>query len=78
MNYLLHWSVSTLTWTFTPYRVGFTMAKPYKRAFSVFVVIIVLFRCRGVPLHAIVSDFMSNLTENDRSISRFIRDVSRH
>ena len=36
----------------------------------------ILFRCRGVPLHAIVSDFTSNLTENDRSISRFIRELS--
>ena len=38
----------------------------------------ILFCCRGVPLHAIVSDFMSNLTENDRSISRFIHNVSQH
>ena len=38
----------------------------------------ILFRCRGVPLHTIVSDFTSNLTENDRSISRFIRNVSQH
>ena len=38
----------------------------------------ILFRCRGVPLHAIVSDFTSSLTENDRSISRFIRNVSQH
>ena len=38
----------------------------------------ILFRCRGVPLYAIVSDFTSNLTKNDRSISRFIRDVSQH
>ena len=38
----------------------------------------ILFRCRSVPLHVIVSDFTSNLTENDRSISRFIRDVSQH
>ena len=38
----------------------------------------ILFRCCGVPLNAIVSDFTSNLTENDRSISRFIRDVSQH
>ena len=36
----------------------------------------ILFRCRGVPMHAIVSDFTSNLTENDRSISRFIRELS--
>ena len=35
----------------------------------------ILFRCRSVPLHAIVSDFTSNLTENDRSISRFIREL---
>ena len=38
----------------------------------------ILFRCRGVPLHVIVFDFTSNLTENDRSISRFIRNVSQH
>ena len=38
----------------------------------------ILFCCRGAPLHVIVFDFMSNLTENDRSISRFIRDVSQH
>ena len=79
MDYPLPCSVSTLTWMPTPYRDGFTIAKPYKRTFPVFVVIIVyfiLFRCRGVPLHAIVSDFTSNLTENDRSISRFIRNVS--
>ena len=64
----------------TPYRDGFTIAKPYKRTFPVFVVIIasILFRCRGAPLHVIVSDFTSNLTENDRSISRFIRSVSQH
>ena len=36
----------------------------------------ILFRCRRVPLHAIVSDFTSNLTENDHSISRFIRELS--
>ena len=35
----------------------------------------ILFRCRSVPLHVIVSDFTSNLTENDRSISRFIREL---
>ena len=38
----------------------------------------ILFRCRSVPLDVIVSDFTSNLTENDRFISRFIRDVSQH
>ena len=38
----------------------------------------ILFPCRGVPLHAIVSDFTSNLTENDHSISRFIRNISQH
>ena len=38
---LLPWSVSTLTWMPTPYRDGFTIAKPYKRTFPVFVVIIV-------------------------------------
>ena len=37
----LHWSVSTLTWIPTPYRDGFTIAKPYKHTFPVFVVIIV-------------------------------------
>ena len=36
------------------------------------------FRCRSAPLHAIVSDFTSNLTENNCSFSRFIRDVSQH
>ena len=36
----------------------------------------ILFRCFGVPLHVIVSDFTSNLTENDRSISRFFRKLS--
>ena len=41
MDYPLHWSVSTLTWMPTPYRDGFTIAKPYKRTFPVFVVIIV-------------------------------------
>ena len=35
----------------------------------------ILFRWRSVPLHTIVSDFTSNLTENDRSISRFIREL---
>ena len=38
---LLHWSVSTFTWTPTPYRDGFTIAKPYKRTFPVFVLVIV-------------------------------------
>ena len=41
MDYPLPWSVSTLTWMPTPYRDGFTIAKPYKRTFPVFVVIIV-------------------------------------
>ena len=41
MHYLLHWSVSTLTWIPTPYRDGFTIAKPYRRTFPVFVIIIV-------------------------------------
>ena len=36
----------------------------------------ILFCCRGVPLNAIVSDFTSNLTENDRFISLFIRELS--
>ena len=35
----------------------------------------VLFRCRGVPLRAIVSDFTSNLSENDCCVSRFIRNL---
>ena len=30
----------------------------------------------GIPLHVIVSDFTSNLTKNDRSIFRFIRELS--
>ena len=38
----------------------------------------ILFRCCGIPLHVIISDFTSNLTVNNRSISRFIRDVSQH
>ena len=41
MDYPVHWSVSTLTWMPTPYRDGFTIAKPYRRTFPVFVVIIV-------------------------------------
>ena len=41
MDYPLHWSVSSLTWTSTPYRDAFTIAKPYKRIFQVFVVTIV-------------------------------------
>ena len=41
-------------------------------------VYLILFCCRGVSLHVIVSDFTSNLTKNDCSISRFIRDVSQH
>ena len=41
MDYPLPWSVSTLTWMPTPYRDGFTIAKPYKRTFPAFVVIIV-------------------------------------
>ena len=36
----------------------------------------ILFHCCGVLLHVIVSDFTSNLTENDRSISHFIRELS--
>ena len=35
----------------------------------------VLFRCRGVPLRAIVSDFTSNLSENDHCVSHFIRNL---
>ena len=41
MDHPLHWSVSSLTWMPTPYWNGFTIAKPYKRTFPVFVVIIV-------------------------------------
>ena len=41
MDYPLPWSVSSLTWMPTPYQDGFTIAKPYKRTFPVFVVIIV-------------------------------------
>ena len=36
----------------------------------------ILFRCRGVPMHTIVSDFTSNLTGNNSSISRFICELS--
>ena len=36
----------------------------------------ILFHCCGVPLHVIVFDFTSNLTENNRSISHFIRKLS--
>ena len=31
-----------------------------------------LFRCRGVPLHAIVSPFTANLYDNDRRVTDFI------
>ena len=48
----------------------------FERLRSLLCVLYILFRCRGVPLHAIVSDFTSKLTENDRSISRFIRELS--
>ena len=41
MDYPVHRSVSTLTWMPTPYRDGFTIAKPYRRTFPVFVVVIV-------------------------------------
>ena len=41
IDYPLPWSVSTLIWMPTPYRDGFRIAKPYKRTFPVFVVIIV-------------------------------------
>lgn len=37
----------------------------------------ILFRCRGIPLHAITSSFTSNLTENDRTVSQFICKFSR-
>ena len=51
----------------------------YNRKFSNvcghYCVYYILFRCRGVPLHAIVSDFTSNLTDNNRSISCFIREL---
>ena len=36
----------------------------------------ILFRGCGVPLHVIVSDFTSNLTENDGCISRLICELS--
>ena len=37
--------------------------------------VLCIFPCRGVPLHAIVSDFTSNLSENYCCVSRFIRDL---
>ena len=71
MDYPLVLSVSSITWISIPYRVGFTITKSYKRIIPDFCghycVYFILFRCRGVPLHAIVSDFTSNLAENDRS-----------
>ena len=81
MDYPLHWSVSILTWIPTPYRDGFTSQNLTSVLFQFLwslCVYFILFRCRGVPLHAIVSDFTSNLTKNDRSISRFIRNISQH
>ena len=38
----------------------------------------VLFRCRGVSLRAITSHLLSNLSENDRRIARFIRNLYNH
>ena len=35
----------------------------------------ILFRCRGFSMRTIVSHFSSNLTENDRRISQFIRNL---
>ena len=36
----------------------------------------ILFRCRVIPLHAVVSVFTSNLTKNDCRVSEFIRNLS--
>ena len=38
----------------------------------------VLLRCRGVSLRSITSHFSSNLSENDRRIARFIRNLYNH
>ena len=35
----------------------------------------ILFRCRNISLHAMLSAFTSNLTENDRRVSAFIREM---
>ena len=53
-----------------------TLQALFSNVCNYYCVYYILFRCRGVPLHVIVSDFTSNLTENDRSISRFIRELS--
>ena len=37
----------------------------------------ILFRCRGVPLHAIAASFTSNFTENDRYVSQIVREFSK-
>ena len=51
--------------------------KPLQALFSNvcghYCVYFILFRCRGVPLHVIISSFTSNLTENDRYVSQFIQ-----
>ena len=35
----------------------------------------ILFRSRGFPMHAIISHFLSNLTQNDQKVARFIRNL---
>ena len=53
--------------------------KPLQALFSSvcghYCVYFILFRCRGKSLHRIVHNFSSNLTENDRCVTRFIQSL---
>ena len=35
----------------------------------------ILFCCGGIPMCTIISVFTTNLTENDRRVTQFIRDL---
>ena len=38
-------------------------------------IMFIIFRCGGIPMCTIISVFTTNLTENDRRVTRFIRDL---
>ena len=53
-----------------------TIQSLFSTVFGHYCVHFILFRGRAIPLHAVVSVFAANLTENDRCISEFIRILS--
>ena len=55
-----------------------TIQSPFSNVCGHYSVYLILFRCHGITLPFVVFVFISNLTENDRRISQFIRDLPKH